>query len=784
MENTTENGGSNFAQQYNSGDYLPEEGLLQIILRHRWTVLITTLILLALGFIYILKATPIYTSSSRVYVEQRGPRIISDFEGVMTQSKNYLYTQGQIITSSPVITKVADDRRVQRLRTFNRIDNLISYIKNNLEVGIGKKDDIITVSFDSPYPEEAAQIVNKAVNSYIEYQSGQKRSTVSEVVKLLRKEKTNRDRELAKKFEELLKFTRENGIVSFDDRGGNIVYQTLLKLGAALTEAQLASINARADYGALQSMADEPEKIKQFAISQPSSSVRVLTGDVETHLKSELRDAEVELENIKYYVTPDHPSVKALSAKIEYINRLLDRDAKEFAKVYMEVARLKLVTAQQRENELQLSFNTQKEKTQEAGVQATEFMVIQSELKRIERLCDILDNRIKELNVTEDSGALNISILEVARAAEKPSKPKRAKIMAMALFLGLMLGSGLAMIRDWLDYRLRSAEEVTAMLGIPVLGIVPTMTAEQTIARHSHKAWIGFKTTAFDTLQKITKAVLFVMGVSKADTSESKLSESVEKTSAKEIVARGRKVCLHPKSVIAESYRTIRTAVFFGAPKADSKLIHVTSPESGDGKSTLVSNLAIAMAQAGQKTLIIDADFRKPTQHRIFEIDTENGIATILAEMCTIDQAIQKGPVDGLDILCGGAEMANPSETLNSNAFSELLKNLSERYDRIIIDSPPVGPVTDSRIIAALSDIVILVLRAEKSGRKHSRDACDSLLSVGGRVLGAVVNDVSRRWSGYGRYGRYGRYGKYGGYGSYGSYGSYGYYGEKEKVKV
>jgi len=239
------------------------------------------------------------------------------------------------------------------------------------------------------------------------------------------------------------------------------------------------------------------------------------------------------------------------------------------------------------------------------------------------------------------------------------------------------------------------------------------------------------------------------------------------------IVARGQKVHLEPKSAIAEAYRTIRTAVFFGVPKGEAKTILITSPDAGDGKTTLVSNLAITMAQAGQKTLIVDADFRKPMQHNIFDFENGRGLSSVIAGTISLEEAVQPGPVKELDILSCGPEVPNPSEILNSDAFAEILKEeLARRYDRIIIDSPPVGPVTDSQILAAICDVTVMVLRAERSTRKHSQQARDVLGSVGSRLLGAVVNDVPRK------------HGRYGYYSGYGYYRGYGYYGDREKKKA
>jgi len=246
----------------------------------------------------------------------------------------------------------------------------------------------------------------------------------------------------------------------------------------------------------------------------------------------------------------------------------------------------------------------------------------------------------------------------------------------------------------------------------------------------------------------------------------------------RDVVSRGQKAHVKPKSVVAEAYRTIRTGVFFGIPKEEAKTILVTSPAPGDGKSTLVSNLAITMAQAGQKTIIVDADFRKPMQHNIFEITADKkGLAGVLTQEIGLREAIVHGPVPGLDILHCGMELPNPSEVLNSTLFGSLLQELAQSYDRVIIDSPPVGPVADSQILAATCDIVLLVLRAEKSTRRHSLYAKDSLMSVGGNILGVVVNDVPRK---HGRYGYYSSYGSYGGYGYYGRHGYYGRAGNRE----
>ena len=211
-------------------------------------------------------------------------------------------------------------------------------------------------------------------------------------------------------------------------------------------------------------------------------------------------------------------------------------------------------------------------------------------------------------------------------------------------------------------------------------------------------------------------------------------------------------VHLDPRSVVAESYRTIRTAVYFGAGAESCKTLLVTSPEPGDGKTTSASNLAIAIAQTGRSVLLLDADFRKPTQAKNLDVNESVGLSSVLAGREPLPKALQHTGVDGLDILPCGPIPANPSEILNSREFGELVDALTQKYDHIIFDSPPVNAVTDARILGAVCDATILVVRADKSTRKSGEHARNALMSVGARVLGVIVNDAPHR-KGYDVYG-------------------------------
>jgi polysaccharide biosynthesis transport protein len=676
--------------------------LFEVIWRSRWIVLACVVAALVAGFVYVLKATPIFMSTSRVYVEQTGPKVMEDVQGVMTQSKNYLYTQAEMIKSTPIISMAVEKPEIQRLRTFQDVTNKVTFLKHSLDVSVGKKDDILSVGIESPYPAEASQIVNTIVDAYITYNSTTKKSTAAEVLKILQKQKDKAVTELESKRDSMLTYQKANPALTFETSQGNIAIERLAKLSESLTAAELRTIEAKSIYESIGLLAKDPARLRQFTEAQRLRSSYSGSDSESSRLNGQLDELRIQIDDRKKQVTDDHPAVVSLQERYRSVMAELQLVDEKYAEAQLAVAKQDYESAVDSEKQIRQYFDEQRKEATGLNQQISEYTVLRSDVARAENLLAILDDRIKAVNVTEDTGALNISILEVARPEEIPVKPQKARILAMALVLGLMAGGGLAMARDFMDHRLRSADEITAVLGVPVLGTVPSMSRRQSISQ------------------------------------------------------RGMVVHKETTSIAAESYRTIRTAIFFGVPDGRAKVILVTSPMPGDGKTTLASNIAIAMSQADQKTLLIDADFRKPMQHNVFSLNADMGLSTLIAGRGRLEECIQSPGVSGLWVLPAGPEIPNPSEMLNSQAFGNLLANLKQRFDRIIIDSPPVMPVTDAKILAVMCDVTVVVLRAEQSTRKAAMQARDGLLSVGGSILGVVVNDVSQRDGHYGYYSRYG----------------------------
>jgi capsular exopolysaccharide synthesis family protein len=214
----------------------------------------------------------------------------------------------------------------------------------------------------------------------------------------------------------------------------------------------------------------------------------------------------------------------------------------------------------------------------------------------------------------------------------------------------------------------------------------------------------------------------------------------------------GRSVLEFPRSPVSEGYRGLRTSLILGMADIKAKTILVTSPGSQEGKSTLISNLAVAMAQAGQRTLVLDADFRHPRQHEIFKVANDSGLSTVLQSGQDFEKYILHSEQAGLDILPAGPPPSQPSELLGGRTFLELVRKLGERYDLVLIDSPPVTAFADSLILSARSDVTLLVLREEHSHRNLAEETRKSLAGVGANVCGVVVNGVSPKKLRHGYY--------------------------------
>ncbi len=203
---------------------------------------------------------------------------------------------------------------------------------------------------------------------------------------------------------------------------------------------------------------------------------------------------------------------------------------------------------------------------------------------------------------------------------------------------------------------------------------------------------------------------------------------------------------------VAEAYKMIRTNLLFTLANTNSRVVVFSSSEPSAGKSTLVSNLAIVMAQTGVKVLLIDADMRKPVQHRNFRVTKTLGLSKILGKLNTFEECVQRDVVPGMDLLPSGSIPPNPSELLSSDSMKNLLKDMQEKYDYIFIDSPPLGVVADALVLIPQAAGAVLVARQRQTTYDEIAECVETIKQIDGTMLGVVVTDVRNDRAGYTRY--------------------------------
>lgn len=656
---------SSHARLSAAADQPASPGILVETLLHHPVVILATAALFVVGaYFYLDHATPLYSGLSRIYVDQE-IKVIGDDpeEGVMTRQDNYLYTQAEVMRSSPVLSKALKALDTESMQTFVGAENPQSLLQGGVEVEVGKTDGIINVSFKSPDSVEAADVVNAVVDAYIAFHAEQKRDAATALLKLLQEDLVRRDADIAEKYRRLMEFKRQNENLAFgSDETSNIIVRQMERLQTQLSDAKVMTRVAKHFYERAQSLADDAVAMRQLV-----EAWRV--------------------RNANYA-----PAKRIASPQPDQL----------FVQDQLGILQQEYLVAQQREEELAEQCQAQREQVLLLNNQLAQYDQLQSEYERAKEPSDILEKRINELSIAEGVGGLTVTVLEQATPATVPSDPKKVRITAIALLLGVCGGFGLGAVRTISDQRLRSSRDISALLHLPVLGTIPRI-----------------------------------------------------KSPLRSGIARARMVRICPTSSEAEAFRRLRTPLLFSGLNAKAKTILVTSPVSGDGKTTMVSNLGLALARAGQKVLIVDADCHAPRQHRIFKKDRqEKGLSSVLAGQTSLEEAIEPTGTENLDILTCGPSVCNTTEMLSGRSFKQLIATLASRYDRVLIDSSPVLSCTDAQVLAAQTDGVVIVLRAETSTRKDSIQTCAELTDVGARLLGIVVNGTSLKHDNY-RYGGY-----------------------------
>jgi len=391
-----------------------------------------------------------------------------------------------------------------------------------------------------------------------------------------------------------------------------------------------------------------------------------------------------------------HPRMMAIDSELttlekrksQEVNRVINSLKNEY-----EVARAK-------ENSLKAALVAQKNESLELNKKAIEYGVLRREAESAKHMYELLIKRFKEASLTEDMRTGNIRVVDRAEVPNHPVRPRKRHNLILALIVGLVTGVGLAFFFEYLDNTIKLPEDVKQHLKTPYLGPVPLFTSE------------------------------------KAGNPDDGIHPDL--------------VGLHaPKSSASESYRGIRTSILFSSAESAPQVLLISSAAPKEGKTITAANLAVVMAQANGKTIILDCDLRRPTMHRLFGISKDMGVSNLLVGGGSAKEAIIHTRIPNLDIIPCGTIPPNPSEILGSARMLTLLNGLRKLYAHILIDSPPSTAVTDAVVLSKSVDGVVMVVRTGYTAREIVKNGMAQFGAVGAHILGAVLNGVDMRGNGY-----------------------------------
>jgi capsular exopolysaccharide synthesis family protein len=412
----------------------------------------------------------------------------------------------------------------------------------------------------------------------------------------------------------------------------------------------------------------------------------------------------------------NHPDAKAADAKIgalkaaligevNNIKGAIDRDLAALDREISGLSRL---------------FEEAKHRAMDLNLLEIEFRRLERTKNNNEKLYSLVLERAKESDLARMLRFNNIRIIDPPQTPGDPVRPQVPVNMAVGLFLGIAFGILAVLAREYLDRSIKTPDDVEEELGLTFLGLLPEIAANGKEPGRRYGRRRARRQEIVDAVQRTPELMAHY------DSS----------------------------SGLAEASRAIRTNLMFMAPDRPFRRLLITSAGPSEGKTMVACCVAVAMAQAGQRVLLVDCDLRRPRLHRVFKLNNETGVTAAMLDHSQIDAATIRTEIENLDVMSAGPHAPNPAELLQSEAFVKLLTELDKRYDRIVLDSPPVVPVTDPAVLSKHVDGTLLVIRAFKTTRDLTRQAVRSLRDVNAPMVGAILNavDLSRREYGYYHY--------------------------------
>ncbi len=570
----------------------------------------------------------------------------------------------------------------------------------------GVPNNIIVLTQRGPVAEDTGKVLQAVVDCYQEWLDLTYRNVSEQTLELIKQANQVLRDQLKTAEERQQEFLKKSPTIWRSKEGVTVEQQRVTAIEAERTKLELKKTLLQDRIAAMEKAIAEGRGLDMLAALPTSGDATALSKSLarDRYIKEPLLQLIVKKQELLEDYGPEHPQVKSIEKRIETTREYLSKLSPEPTET--DPAKRALTAMKQDLNETTLALASTATIVAKLTADARALMSydleenhLRNDVARLQVFYDTTMKRLQHIEFGGGGGGFSVQKLSKPGPGVKVA-PVLYQNIGLGLMVGLLLGAGLAYFAEMSDKSFRNPEEVRRRLGLPLVGHIPFIAPDPDAER---KRAAG--AACVDPL-----------------------------------------LCTHyrPKSLEAEAYRAVRTALFFAAQGVGHKVIQVTSPNKSDGKSLMIANLAIMVAQSGKRVLLIDADLRRPRQHKIFGMEPAKGLAEVLAGEVEAAAAPVASCVPGLSILPCGKIPPNPSELLTSPRFKELLEAMRAQYDYVLVDTPPLLAVTDPCVVAGRVDGLFLTIRLTRKGRPDAERAREILTGLNVKVFGVVVNGLTR----------------------------------------
>jgi len=685
----------------------------------RWRMIAAaTAVVTALGFLWTYRQPKIYEGTCTVVIESTAPQVLENVKDVVTlgggsywSTKEFYATQFRIIKSQAVARRVVAVLGLAADPEFGGAANetdLANAVLDRIRVDPLRDSHIASIIAEDMKPERAAQLANAFADAYIESNLDYKLDGTKNASLWLAEQEVDLRAKLEKSELGLYQYKKDKNLlaVSLDDKQ-SMTSQNLQHINQKLADVRAKRIeldSARKIIVAAKANPQEREslpEIRQNPVIQKLQGSLVELGETQATLESHYGD--------------EHPKLIALKRQTAALRRDYEKSMDEILRSFD----MQYEALVQTERSLMGWMEREKKDAIELSKVELEYKPLARDADNAAKVYGMVNQRQKEANLSGLMKVNNVRVLERATAMRFPSKPRVLINIALAVLLGLLGSGGVAVALEVADTTVKGQSDVERSLALPVLGVIPVVVP----------------------------------------------GAEGRQTAPEALRSRDLLVFHDPKCSAAEAYRSLRTNLLFLSPDKPIHTLVVTSAGPQEGKTTSAVGLAVTLAQAGQRTILIDTDMRRPRLHTVFGMPNDSGISNAIIGDAAVPKVVQHSEVANLDVLTCGPTPPNPAELLHTERFRRVLAECVSSYDWVILDSPPTSAVTDPAVLGNIVDGVLLVVKAGATNRHAALQARRQLEAAKARMLGVVLNevDLSNRAYGYYYYRRsYARYGVYG----------------------